>query len=118
MRTCLALFLLIVPAAGLAADRPNIVFMLSDDQGWNGLSVQMHPDLAALKGDDFHTPNLERLAAEGMPAKRQWRRCYASAWRNTWPPSTPSSRRTIPVTIPVALLRRPRANGAAGTGPI
>lgn len=46
--------------------RPNIVFMLSDDQGWSGLSVAMHPNVADSKGADFYTPNLERLAAQGM----------------------------------------------------
>lgn len=49
-----------------AADQPNFIFMLSDDQGWNGLSVPMHPDVAGSKGDIFHTPNLEKLAAQGM----------------------------------------------------
>ena len=48
------------------AERPNIVLMLSDDQGWNGLSVAMHPDVPASRGQWFHTPNLERLAARGM----------------------------------------------------
>ena len=47
------------------AERPNIVLMLSDDQGWNGLSVAMHPDVPASRGQWFHTPNLERLAARG-----------------------------------------------------
>ena len=52
-----------------AADRdprPNIVFMLADDQGWNGLSVAMHPEIAASRGELFHTPTLEKLAAAGM----------------------------------------------------
>jgi len=52
-----------------AADRdprPNIVFMLADDQGWNGLSVAMHPEIAASRGELFQTPNLEKLAAAGM----------------------------------------------------
>ena len=48
------------------ADRPNIVFMLADDQGWNGLSVAMHPEIAASRGEIFQTPNLKKLAAEGM----------------------------------------------------
>lgn len=51
---------------GGAAERPNIIFMLSDDQGWNGLSVPMHPEVAASRGASFHTPHLERLAARGM----------------------------------------------------
>jgi arylsulfatase A-like enzyme len=47
-------------------DRPNIILMLSDDQGWNGLSVAMHPSLAGSKGEIYRTPNLERLASQGM----------------------------------------------------
>ena len=67
--------LLIAVAGGLIAcpalaaertPRPNIVFMLADDQGWNGLSVQMAPDVPGSRGDIFQTPNLERLAAQGM----------------------------------------------------
>ena len=46
--------------------RPNIIFMLADDQGWNGLSVQMAPDVAGSRGEMVQTPNLERLAAQGM----------------------------------------------------
>lgn len=49
-----------------SADKPNFIFMLSDDQGWNGLSIAMHPQVAGSKGEIFHTPNLERLAAQGM----------------------------------------------------
>lgn len=50
----------------LAAERPNFIFMLSDDQGWNGLSVAMHPEVAGSKGEIFQTPNLEQLASQGM----------------------------------------------------
>lgn len=46
--------------------RPNIIFMLSDDQGWNGTSVAMAPDVPASRGEIFQTPNLEKLAAAGM----------------------------------------------------
>jgi len=53
-------------SAGRASDQPNFIFMLSDDQGWNGLSVPMHPDIAGSKGEIFRTPNLEKLAAQGM----------------------------------------------------
>ncbi|MFO7904101.1 MAG: sulfatase [Planctomycetota bacterium] len=39
-------------------DRPNVIFILADDLGWADL---------ACYGHDFHeTPNLDRLAAEGM----------------------------------------------------
>ena len=50
----------------IAADRPNIVFMMSDDQAWNGLSVAMHPDLEWSKSSIVETPNLEKLASQGM----------------------------------------------------
>lgn len=62
----LFLLTLLLPTLSLAAERPNIVFMLSDDQGWSGLSVPMHPTVVGSKGDAFHTPNLEQLAAQGM----------------------------------------------------
>ncbi|MCP4784637.1 MAG: sulfatase-like hydrolase/transferase [Fuerstiella sp.] len=56
----------LVSASAKAADRPNIVFMMSDDQAWNGLSVPMHPDLNWSKSSIVETPNLEKLAAQGM----------------------------------------------------
>jgi arylsulfatase A-like enzyme len=46
--------------------RPNIILMLADDQGWNGTSVAMHPDAPGSKSDVHKTPNLEKLAAQGM----------------------------------------------------
>jgi arylsulfatase A-like enzyme len=59
----------IAPAPSLAAERnprPNIIFMLADDQGWNGLSVPMAPDVPGSRSELFQTPNLERLAAQGV----------------------------------------------------
>ena len=40
-----------------AAQRPNIIFFLSDDHRWDRLSCAGHPVLK--------TPNIDRLAAEG-----------------------------------------------------
>lgn len=48
------------------AKRPNFILILSDDQGWDGLSVPMHPEVAASKSPICETPNLERLAAQAM----------------------------------------------------
>ena len=62
---CLAAFIAIAPKI-LAADRPNIILMLSDDQGWSGLSVAMHPDVRGSRNAAHHTPSLEKLAAQGM----------------------------------------------------
>lgn len=58
--------LLLGSSFGMAAEQPNIIFMLSDDQGWGGLSIAMHPNFPGSKGEIFHTPNLEKLAAQGM----------------------------------------------------
>ena len=66
VRIVFAMCLFWRPSFGVAAERPNIVFMLSDDQAWNGTSVAMHPELPGSKGDIFHTPNLEKLASQGM----------------------------------------------------
>ncbi len=49
-----------------AADQPNIILMLSDDQGWSGLSVAMHPEVRGSRNASHHTPSLEKLAAQGM----------------------------------------------------
>jgi arylsulfatase A-like enzyme len=50
----------------MSAERPNIVFMMSDDQAWNGLSVAMHPNLEWSRSSVVETPHLERLAVQGM----------------------------------------------------
>ncbi|MYD60953.1 MAG: sulfatase [Gemmatimonadetes bacterium] len=44
----------------------NFIFMVSDDQGWDGLSVQMHDAVAGSKSDFYRTPNIEKLAQQGM----------------------------------------------------
>jgi arylsulfatase A-like enzyme len=51
-------FFIGIAAQAIAADRPNIVLILADDLGYNDLSCYGRRDQA--------TPNLDRLAAEGM----------------------------------------------------
>lgn len=52
--------------SGYAVDEPNIVLILSDDQGWGATSVLID-DLVPQSASDFiRTPNLERLAAMGV----------------------------------------------------
>lgn len=52
--------------------RPNIVVILADDQGWNGLSVPMDPNNPASGSTYFRTPNLAQLASEGMRFSRAY----------------------------------------------
>jgi arylsulfatase A-like enzyme len=52
--------------SGLAAERtaarPNIIFIISDDQGWGDYGFMGHPHVA--------TPNLDRLAAQSLIFER------------------------------------------------
>ena len=58
--TGLVAFLLVSPADALAkaADRPNIIFFLSDDHRWARMACAGHPFLI--------TPTMDRLAAQGV----------------------------------------------------
>jgi arylsulfatase A len=49
-----------------AAERPNILFILTDDQGWAETSVAMDPDVPNSFCRYVETPHIERLAREGM----------------------------------------------------
>jgi arylsulfatase A-like enzyme len=67
----LPLLLLFSSAALPAADaskpsKPNFIVILSDDQSWVGTSQRMIPGNPATASDYFRTPNIERLAAQGM----------------------------------------------------
>jgi len=60
-------------SAARAAEKPNILLIVSDDQGW--------PDLGCLGHKPIETPNLDRLAAEGV---------RLTSYYVTWPACTPS----------------------------
>lgn len=51
-------------AAEKPAHRPNIIFFLVDDMGWQDTSVPFWKDTTDLNRK-YHTPNMERLAAIG-----------------------------------------------------
>ena len=65
LRLCASLFLVAYSVAE-GADRPNIILILADDQGWNALSVRADPDNPASASPYFRTPNLDKLAKNGM----------------------------------------------------
>lgn len=66
MKTLLISSAALLLAGGAWAKAPNILFILADDQSWSGTSVRMMPDEPGSAGREFHTPNLEKLAAQGM----------------------------------------------------
>ena len=62
-----ALAILIVATSPLIqAAKPNVLFILADDQSWSGTSVRMKADEPKSGSTVFKTPNLEKLAAQGM----------------------------------------------------
>ena len=48
---------------GASADKPNIIFFLIDDLGWNDTGYQ---------GADYSTPTLDKLATEGIRLKQYY----------------------------------------------
>jgi arylsulfatase A-like enzyme len=67
--------LLTCPGAALCADlpktsRPNVIVILADDLGWT--------DLACYGSDLHETPNLDRLAKDGMRFTQNYSACTVS----------------------------------------
>ena len=62
----LALLVVMTAACSEQQEKPNFVFILSDDQGWSQLSFAMDPDVADAASSYLVTPNLARLAQRGM----------------------------------------------------
>jgi len=61
------LFLLFAAITALGADKPNILFLLSDDHSY--------PYLGCYGNKDVRTPNLDRFASEGMRFDRMFVSC-------------------------------------------
>lgn len=78
----LIIVLLVIPglytdqseARGTLKSRPNVIFFLVDDMGWQETSVPFHVEQTALNRR-YRTPAMERLAGEGM----KFTNAYASA---------------------------------------
>lgn len=65
--TALTSFALVLSIAGWASaesSRPNLLIMIADDLCWRDVGYQGHPDVK--------TPNLDRLASEGMRLQRMF----------------------------------------------
>jgi len=63
----LAIVRLVSPDAGVAVERPNVVLVMADDQGWGDMAYNGHPVL--------QTPNFDAAAAAGL----RFDRFYAAA---------------------------------------
>jgi len=63
----------LLAAASLHATPPNVVLIVSDDQGW--------PDLGCIGSKPVQTPNLDKLAERGV---------RGTSFYVTWPACTPS----------------------------
>ncbi len=63
------------PTQSPLATPPNIIFILTDDQGWTSLSSRMQNDVPESASDYYETPNIDRLARAGM----RFTRGYAPA---------------------------------------
>lgn len=61
-----ALLLVFCFCSAPALASPNVLLILADDMSWVGTSVQMDPNVPGSRSDYHRTPNLERLAREGM----------------------------------------------------
>ena len=59
----LATLMLLGLEYGASADKPNIIFFLIDDLGWNDTGYQ---------GADYSTPTLDKLATEGIRLKQYY----------------------------------------------
>src|SRR6478672_5016224 len=66
MKTLKYFALLCLGIGCASAKPPNIVFILADDQAWNGTSAAMISGNDSSRNRMFHTPNIDRLATQGM----------------------------------------------------
>jgi uncharacterized sulfatase len=62
IRSSLTLLLTCFALAASAADKPNIVMIISDDQAWTDYSFMGHKQIS--------TPNIDRLAKESLTFTR------------------------------------------------
>ena len=66
MKTSFILITLFGVITALQADSPNIILILTDDQGWSQRSGLMDPDNPQTGSSYLYTPAMDRIAKEGM----------------------------------------------------
>jgi arylsulfatase A-like enzyme len=61
-KSVFALAIIYLACASLRAERPNVILVMTDDQGWGDTGYNGHPHL--------QTPHLDRMSAEGVTFTR------------------------------------------------
>jgi arylsulfatase A-like enzyme len=64
--TALAIFVLTLLTAFAAADKPNFLFIITDDQRWDAMSVVQREQGERARFPWFQTPHMDRMAVEGV----------------------------------------------------
>ena len=65
-KSLILLIALVFCAIASRAESPNIILILTDDQGWSQRSGLMDPEVADSGSDYLETPAMDRIANEGM----------------------------------------------------
>lgn len=125
---CLALVALSSFSITIAEQPPNIVLILTDDQGWSQMSTPMDPQNELSRSQYLETPNMARLADQGIrftsgyspaPLCTPTRRailCGTTAARSGSEFSSPSWIPADHLTIPKALQQASSAYRCAHFG--
>ena len=97
---------------------PNILVFLVDDMGWQDTSVPFYKEITPFNRR-YHTPNMERLAAQGMKFTSAYANCVCSPTRVSLMSGMNAARhrvtnwtlkRNIPPDAPDSLLNLPAWN--------
>ena len=109
MRNCIlfaaALSLPIATSFTTADDRPNFVIFVADDMAWEDCGAYGHPSI--------RTPNMDRLAKEGLRFDRAYLTCSScspsrcSIMTGRYPHSTGASELHLPLPAEQTMMTRP-----------
>lgn len=94
MRIALFAMIAMVVHPAMAATKPNIVFFLVDDMGWQDSSVSFHSGRTPFN-DFFRTPAMERLAASGVRLTQAYSCAVCTPTRVSWLTGQNSTRHHI-----------------------
>ena len=96
LKKVLSIFLLVVATGQVGAQKqqPNIIFFLVDDMGWQDTSVPFWDSITPAN-KKFHTPNMERLAQQGMKFTNAYAASVCTPSRVSWMTGMNTSRHRV-----------------------